>query len=289
MSLQIDLHSHSTASDGTLAPAELVARAAAAGVDLIALTDHDTTEGVEEARAAARRAGMGFMPGVEISVTWNRGTVHVLGLDLDPSDARLQAGLQGLRNFREWRAEEIGRRLHRDAGIAGASEGARALSNGRLVSRTHFARHIVERGIERDVRSVFKRYLVQGRPGHVAGEWASLEEAVGWIRGAGGRAVIAHPARYRMSRARLRRLLEAFRDAGGEGLEVVSGSHSAEESLTMARHAADFGLLASAGSDYHGPEDPWGHLGALPPLPAGCVPIWEAWAATEVRRLGARR
>ncbi|MGD2082957.1 MAG: PHP domain-containing protein [Chromatiales bacterium] len=281
---QIDLHSHSTASDGTLAPAELARRAAGAGVELIALTDHDTTEGVAEAAAAAREAGVGFLPGVEVSVTWNKGTVHVLGLGVDPADAALEAGLRGLREYRDWRAEEIGRRLYRDKGIEGAFEGARALSNGRLVSRTHFARHLVSLGVEPDVRRVFRRYLVQGKPGHVPGEWATLEEAVGWIRGAGGRAVIAHPARYRMTRARLRRLLAAFRAAGGEGLEVVSGSHSREECLLMARHAAEFGLLASAGSDYHGPEDPWMHLGELPPLPPGCTPIWRDWAPFEVRR-----
>ena len=214
---QIDLHTHSTASDGTLAPRELVRRAAEAGVDVMALTDHDTTAGVAEGAAEARRWAMGFLAGVEISTTWEQSTVHVVGLGVAPEDVSLQKGLARLRAFREWRAEEIGRRLERDAGIADALEGARALSNGTLVSRTHFARHLVALGLERDLRGVFKRYLTQGRPGHVAGDWAGLDEAAGWIRGAGGQAVIAHPARYRFSRSKLIRLLHAFREAGGEG------------------------------------------------------------------------
>ncbi len=282
---QIDLHTHSTASDGTLAPRELVSRAAEAGVDVIALTDHDTTQGVVEGAAEARRCGLGFIPGVEISVTWAQSTVHLIGLGVDPEDAPLQRGLGRLRAFRDWRAEEIGRRLERDAGICDALDGARALSSGTLVSRTHFARHLVARGLARDVRGVFKRYLIQGRPGHVPGDWAGLEEAVGWVRGAGGRAVIAHPARYRLSRSKLMRLLHEFRQAGGEGLEVVSGSHSREECFAMAACATQLGLLASTGSDYHGPQEPWIHLGELPPLPPGCTPIWRDWAlASKPRR-----
>jgi len=284
MYLQIDLHTHSTASDGTLAPHDLVSRAADAGVVLIALTDHDTTEGVAEGAAEARRCALDFLAGVEISVTWAQTTVHVVGLGVDPEDVSLRKGLARLRAFRHWRAEEIGRRLERDAGIPDALEGARALSNGSLISRTHFARHLVARGLERDLRGVFKRFLTRGRPGHVPGDWARLEEAVGWIRGAGGQAVIAHPARYRLSRSKLLRLLQEFRQAGGEGLEVVSGSQRREECFAMARCAIELGLRASAGSDYHGPEEPWIRLGELPPLPPGCTPIWQDWGLASMRR-----
>ncbi|MCG7907885.1 MAG: PHP domain-containing protein, partial [Candidatus Thiodiazotropha taylori] len=175
-----DLHSHSTASDGTLSPRALVQRAAEAGVEVLALTDHDTTAGIDEASEAAQSCGLLLIPGVEVSVSWNRQTVHLVGLNLDPHDSQLNAGLQKLRDFRDWRAEEIGRRLDK-AGISGAYEGALALAEGGLVSRTHFARFLVQSGIVEDERKVFKRFLVSGKPGHVPGEWASLEEAVGWI------------------------------------------------------------------------------------------------------------
>jgi len=280
----IDLHTHSTASDGTLTPAELVRCAHREGVEILALTDHDTTEGLAEAAAEARRLGLVLVSGVEISVTWSGCTIHILGVGMDPEAALLQEGLESLRAFREWRAEEIGRRLARDAAIEGTLDGARGLSNGRLVSRTHFARHLVERGVEPDVRSVFQHYLVKGKPGHVAGHWASLEEAVAWIRGAGGQAVIAHPARYRLTRGKLRRLATEFLRAGGVGMEVVSGSHSLDECFTMARHARDLGLLASAGSDYHGPADPWVQLGRLSPLPPGCSPLWKDWPIARIPR-----
>ncbi len=273
MSIQYDLHTHSTASDGTLPPAELVQAAAAAGVDVMALTDHDTLAGVDEATRMAEKQGMRLIPGVEVSVSWQGATVHILGLDVNPECEVLQQGLVGLREYRNWRAEEIGRRLDKK-GISGAFEAACALSKGKLVSRTHFARFLVAEGYARDVRGVFRKYLVQGKPGHVPGKWAALEDAVGWILQAQGTAVIAHPARYNMSRNKLRKLIAAFKEAGGQALEVVSGSHSKDEYLTMARHAKDFGLLSSVGSDFHDPKTPWIALGNLPPLPRGCDPVW---------------
>ena len=276
MSVQFDLHAHSTASDGTLSPTQLMQRARAAGVDVMALTDHDTLEGLVEARAAAAGLGLGFVPGVEVSVTWQGLTVHIIGLGVDPANAVLGRGLAGLREYRDWRAEEIGRRLARE-GIDGAFEGARVRSNGRLISRTHFARFLVDNGHARDVRAVFRKYLVRGKPGHVAGQWAELADAIGWIRAAGGQAVIAHPARYPMTRSKLRRLVAEFIEAGGEGIEVVSGSHSRDDYVTTAHLAREHGLLASAGSDYHGPEHPWIELGRLPELPAGCKAIWKDW------------
>jgi predicted metal-dependent phosphoesterase TrpH len=268
-----DLHTHSTASDGTLSPEELILRAAAKGVDVLALTDHDTIDGLAAAERAAHSAGLTLCPGVEISVTWGGRTIHVVGLGVDRSDGGLTAGLARLRDYRLWRAEEIGRRLARN-GIEGAFEGARACSNGRLVGRTHFARYLVGQGYAPSVRDLFKHYLVRGKPGHVAGEWASLEAAVAWIRGAGGRAVIAHPARYRFSRTKLRRLIGEFKEVGGVALEVISGSHGPDECLLFARHARENELLASLGSDFHGPENPWVELGRLPPLPPGCTPVW---------------
>ena len=271
-----DLHTHSTASDGMLAPAALARQAAAAGVRVLALTDHDTTEGLEEAGAAADALGIRLIPGVEISVTWHDLTVHLVGLNLDPATPALQAGLAGLREFRAWRAGEIGRRLERH-GVPGAFEGARALSNGRLIGRTHFARFLVRQGLAADVGQVFRRYLTRGKPGHVPGQWATLGAAIGWIRAAGGQAVIAHPARYDLTRTRLLRLIGEFREQGGSGIEVISGSHNGEDALTMARHAREQRLLASAGSDYHGPDHRWQTLGRLPPLPDGCIPIWHDW------------
>jgi predicted metal-dependent phosphoesterase TrpH len=278
MTCPIDLHAHSTASDGTLTPTQLVERAHAAGVRVLALTDHDTLAGLAEADAAAAHLGLGFVPGVEVSVTWQGSTVHIVGLGVDPDHPVLQRGLAGLREFRDWRAEEIGRRLAAN-GIEGAFERARDLSNGQLISRTHFARFLVERGYCRDIRAVFGKYLVPGRPGFVAGQWAELGDAVRWIHCAGGRAVIAHPARYKMTRSKLRRLVGEFAGFGGEGIEVVSGSHSRDEYFTMAQLSRDFELCASAGSDYHGPEHPWIELGRLPDLPPGCRPIWHDWPA----------
>ncbi len=276
MSRQIDLHAHSTASDGTLAPAALMQRAHAAGVGVMALTDHDTLEGLGEAEAKAAQLGMGFVPGVEVSVTWAGITVHVVGLGVDQDDQALQSGLARLRDFRDWRAEEIGRRLDKQ-GIPGTFEAARALSNGRLISRTHFARALVAENRAKDLRDVFRRFLVNGKPGFVPGQWAELSDAIAWIRAAGGEAVIAHPARYKVTRSKLRRLFGEFAELGGSAIEVVSGSHSRDDYFTMAHHARDFNLAASAGSDYHGPEHPWIELGRLPELPPGCRAIWQDW------------
>lgn len=278
MNRVFDLHSHSTASDGTLTPTQLMHHASAAGVDVLALTDHDSTSGVAEARQAAAACGVELVPGAEISVTWQGMTIHVVALGVDPHSETLQRGLHKLVDFRRWRAEEIGRRLDK-CGIGGAYDAALALSNGALISRTHFARYLVAQGRAGDLRTVFKHYLVTGKPGHVPGQWAALEEAVSWIEDAGGMAVIAHPARYRLTRTRLRRLLGEFKEVGGAALEVVSGSHSRDETFTMAAHANDFGLLGSAGSDFHSPDQPWTALGRLAPLPHGCIPVWRDWVS----------
>ncbi|SDX64045.1 hypothetical protein SAMN05421644_10864 [Allochromatium warmingii] len=271
-----DLHTHSTASDGTLTPTALVQRAAAAGVQMLALTDHDNTDGLAEAAQAATEVGLTVVPGVEISVTWNTLTVHIVGLRLDPNNPALQLGLARLMDFRAWRAEEIGRRLAQH-GIADAYAGARALASGRLIGRTHFARFLVKQRRAPDTTAVFRQFLTRGKPGHVPGDWASLEAALGWIHAAGGQAVVAHPARYGLTRTRMQRLLGEFRELGGVGVEVVSGSHSRDEAQTFARHAREQQLWAATGSDYHGPENPWIELGRLSPLPEGCIPIWRDW------------
>lgn len=274
--LHFDLHCHSTASDGTLTPVQLVHKAAESGVDVLALTDHDTTEGYAEARREAERYSLKLIPGVEVSVTWNRRTVHILGLDIDPENVTLQQGLGKLREFRSWRAEEIGRRLEKH-GVVNAFEGAKKYSNGRLISRTHFARYLHEQGKAKTLRDVFKHYLVHNKPGYVAGQWAQLQDAVSWIMAAGGNAVIAHPARYGLTATKLRELIRDFKEAGGVGFEVISGSHKPQEQENMFTYANRFELYTSCGSDYHGPENPWIELGKLDQIPRSQRPIWQLW------------
>lgn len=271
-----DLHTHTCYSDGTLSPADLVARAAQSGVQVLALTDHDVTDGIAEAQAASRKHGLVLVPGVEISVSWQRRTLHILGLGIDPGHEVLQAGLARLRARRDERAVTIGERLEKK-GIAGALAGAHRYAGGSIISRTHFARFLTDSGHARDMRQAFKRYLADGMPGYAPVEWVGLDEALGWIRASGGQAVIAHPARYKLSAGQLRRLFSEFKDAGGVGIEVVSGSHSRDDYFRFAQFAKEFDFLASAGSDYHGPENAWMELGRLPALPAGCTPLWTAW------------
>lgn len=274
MNLRFDLHSHSTHSDGLLTPSELVERAAQRGVDALALTDHDETGGLAEARAAARRRGIALIDGVEVSVSWHGHTLHVVGLNVDPRHAALAAGLQAVRDGRRGRAERIAADLER-AGIAGSLEGARGYAaNPELVGRTHFARYLVEHGHARDMPSAFKRYLTAGNPGDVPHQWAALGDAVSWIRASGGVAVLAHPGRYRMAEEERHALLAAFKEAGGLGLEVVTGSHTPDQFVYWAKGARRYGLHASAGSDYHGPGESYRDLGELPALPAGCTPVW---------------
>ena len=275
MNLRCDLHSHSTVSDGTLTPAELILRAHENQVELFALTDHDATEGLHEAAAAAEKVGLEFVPGIELSVTWSHQTIHIVGLGIDPDDMVLNQGLKVLREFREERGARIAEKLEK-AGFENALDGAKKYSNGEILSRTHFAQYIVEQGKAKDVRQVFKRYLVNGKPGYVSGQWASLEEALSWIHGAGGLAVIAHPARYKISATRLRQLITEFKELGGIGFEAISGSHSADEELRMTQLANQFELYISKGSDFHSPENIYRELGAMQDVPAGSVPLWHS-------------
>lgn len=271
-----DLHTHSLASDGTYRPAELVSAAVNAGVTHLALTDHDTTDGLSEAEQAAEQLGLRLLPGVEISVTWQGKTLHVVGLNIDPAYPELAAGLADLQARREIRANEIDRRLAKD-GIPDTLAEARLLAGAGMVTRTHFARVLAARHLAGSVRDVFDRYLTQGRPGYVATEWAGLVSAITWINGAGGVAVIAHPQRYKLSATWLRRLCGEFKEAGGRALEVVSGNQAAGDAQSTAHYCRTFGLLGSVGSDFHSPDYPWCRLGLLAPLPVGVSPVWSAW------------
>lgn len=274
--LRYDLHSHSTHSDGLLTPSALVRRAAERGVDCLALTDHDELGGLPEAAAAAREVGIRLVNGSELSVSWRDVTLHVLGFRVDPASPELCEGLASIREGRTSRARRIGDSLAA-AGISGAFEGAvKFVTNESLVSRTHFARFLVEAGYVRDIKEVFQRYLVRGKPGHVDHQWAALQQAIDWIHVAGGQAVIAHPGRYKVTPSAMRELLAEFRDRGGDGIEVLSSSHTGAQSAEFTRHARAFGFLASSGSDYHGPGESWVDLGDMPP-PAGVDPVWKDW------------
>jgi len=274
---RFDLHCHSTHSDGLFAPAAVVARAVERGVDVLALTDHDEVSGLAEARQAAIAGGITFVCGSELSVSWGKITIHVVALGIDPQNQTLTEGLATIRSGRSARARRIADSLAA-AGIPGAFEGAmKYVTSERLVSRTHFARYLVEAGHARQMKDVFKRYLTRGKPGYVAHEWATLSEAVGWIHAAGGQAVIAHPGRYDVTATGMRRLLAEFRDAGGDAIEVLSSSHSPAQYAEFAAHARAFGLRASSGSDWHGPEESWMDLGSMPEMPAGVIPVWKDW------------
>ncbi len=274
-SIAADLHSHSTVSDGVLTPREVVERAKERGVELFALTDHDEVSGLAEAARAADDVGMAFVNGVEISVTWSSTTVHVVGLGIDPDNAQLKAALAAVRSGRAERAQQMAAGLAA-AGIDDCYEGAlRFVRNPDLISRTHFARHLVESGVCRDLREVFKKYLVAGKPGYVPHEWARLDEAVQWISAAGGVAVLAHPGRYRVGELKLRELISQFKDGGGVALEVVTSNHTDEQIRQFARMATEMNLEASRGSDFHGPGEAENvELGVVPMLPAGLIPVW---------------
>jgi predicted metal-dependent phosphoesterase TrpH len=276
--LNADLHCHSVVSDGTLTPEALAARAAANGVELWALTDHDEIGGQHRAAAAARAHGMKYLTGTEISVTFLGETVHIVGLGFDPDDADMLRGLEQTRGGRGDRAQEIAAGLAA-AGIPGTYEGAlKYVGNPALISRTHFARYLVEAGICKDTGEVFRRFLTEGKPGYVPHRWANLKDAVQWIRAAGGMAVIAHPARYKFTANEEYALFTEFKAHGGGAVEVVTGSHTASEYARYAETAREFGLAASRGSDFHSPGESHTDLGQLPFLPTELTPVWELLA-----------
>lgn len=272
--INADLHCHSTVSDGWLEPEALVLRALGNGVELLALTDHDEVGGIDAAARVAAAHGLRFVPGVEISVSFAGETVHIVGLGIDHRHPALSAGLAQVREGRDARAVLMSESLER-VGIRDALAGARRFArNPALLSRAHFARHLVASGVMPDVRTVFDHYLVRGKPGFVDHQWATLEQAVGWIRAAGGVAVVAHPARYRLSAADLARLFDRFVAAGGEAVEVVSGAHTEDEMRRFATVARQRGLLASRASDFHGEKESAVDLGRCNPLPPDLEPVW---------------
>lgn len=273
--LNADLHCHSVVSDGTLTPEALAERAWRNGVELWALTDHDEVGGQHRACAAARSHGMRYLSGAEISVTFAGQTVHIVGLGFDPDNMALVEGLRRTRGGRGERAREMSDDLAR-VGITGAYEGAlKYAGNPELISRTHFARFLVEAGVCRETAEVFRKYLTEGKPGFVPHRWARLQDAVQWIVDAGGLAVIAHPARYGFTPNEEYALFTEFKAHGGRGVEVVTGSHSAQEAVKYAEIAQEFGLAASRGSDFHSPDESHTDLGALPWLPGHLTPVWE--------------
>ena len=276
--LNADLHCHSVVSDGTLSPEALAERAKTNGVELWALTDHDEIGGQHRAAAAAKAQGMAYLTGTEISVTFAGETVHIVGLGFDPDDADLMQGLHDTRNGREQRAREMSDSLAK-VGIHGAFEGAlKFVSNPELISRTHFARQLVESGVCRETHEVFRKYLTEGKPGYVPHRWATLKDAVSWITQAQGIAVIAHPGRYNFSANAEYALFTEFKAHGGRGVEVVTGSHTRQEFVKYAETAKEFGLAASRGSDFHSPAESHTDLGSLPFLPGDLTPVWELLA-----------
>jgi predicted metal-dependent phosphoesterase TrpH len=273
-----DLHNHSIFSDGLLSPTQLIELAARTGVDAIALTDHDTTDGLEEAATAAKRLGIGFVPGVEISVSWGLATLHVVGLQVDPAAPELASGLDSIREGRFERAQRIAVALE-GLGMPGTFEGAYALAeNKSMLGRTHFARHLCETGRVKDIQAAFDKYLAKGKPAYVSHKWASLEDAVRWIKSSGGVAVLAHPGRYDLKPAMRDEMLLDFKKKGGEAIEVVTGSHRPEQYALWQRLALENGFLASRGADYHGPGESPVEPGRLPALHASLTPVWSHWA-----------
>ena len=273
--LNADLHCHSVVSDGTLTPEALAERAAANGVELWALTDHDEVGGQHRAMAAAKAHGMRYLTGCEISVTFAGETVHIVGLGFDPDDAGMRAGLQATRGGRGERAQEMSAGLAR-VGIQGAYEGAlQFVGNPELISRTHFARFLVESGVCRDTSEVFRKYLTEGKPGYVPHRWATLKDAVHWITAGGGIAVVAHPGRYNYTANEEHALFLEFQAHGGRAIEVVTGSHAPAEYVEYAEKALEYGFAASRGSDFHSPDESHVDLGKLPWLPGTLTPVWE--------------
>jgi 3',5'-nucleoside bisphosphate phosphatase len=270
----VDFHTHSIASDGQLSPSELVQRAHHNGVRHLALTDHDTTAGIAEAQAAAGGFSLNLIPGVEISVNWENQCLHILGLDIDPQHPALVSALESLQQLRITRASEMGRRLEKK-GIIGAFEGASRLAGMGMITRTHFAKYLVNQNHSATMQKAFDHYLRHGKAGYVQTQWIDLEKAVGLINAAGGTAVLAHPQRYKMTATRMRKLLGTYRAAGGQAIEVVCGNSNRDDIRNSARYAREFGFLGSVGSDFHSPDTPWIEVGRLKPFPDNVEPIWE--------------
>ena len=275
--LNIDLHTHTSRSDGLFSPEELVRRAHMNGAQALAVTDHDMVKGVAQARQACSQFGLHFVPGVEISITWNGRSVHIVGLQVDENSAEFIGNLDANRNGRVERAQEISKKLE-DLGIYGAFEGVLAqVADPIVISRKHFSRFLVDAKVCSTPTEAFDRFLKLGRPAYVFHEWTTLEKALQWIKDAGGIAVIAHPGRYEISETALLRLFDEFKEMGGTGIEVVTGSHARARYPYFAKLARRYGFLASAGSDFHAPGENYLDVGILPDLPSGLTPVWHDW------------
>lgn len=271
-----DLHTHSNASDGILSPAALVTRAKQRGVTHLALTDHDTVHGLQSAREQAHIEGITLIDGIEFSCLWAGRGIHVVGLNVNISSAELRCAIGAQLEARDARAEEIGKRLEK-AGIPNPLEGARRLAGDAVLGRPHFARYLVEKGFASSINGAFKQYLGAGKPGDIKHRWPDIASMVTAITAAGGVPVLAHPAKYELTRTKLRELISTFKEAGGLAIEVVSGQQTASETETLARIATQFDLFASCGSDFHVPDQPWQELGSFTPLPSTCRPVWQLW------------
>ncbi len=271
--MSFDLHTHTSASDGALAPSALVQLAHDCGVSTLAVTDHDTTAGLQEAQQKAQELDIRFIPGIELSVSWTQTVIHIVGLNINTDSVAMQQGIASLKQLREVRAQQIGESLAK-SGFEHAFSGAKELAGEGTITRLHFAQYLVAQGCAKNVSKIFKHYLVRGKPGYVATRWASLEDAVSWITGAGGIAVIAHPHRYKIGNKVIQRLLEEFKQCGGQGIEVVCGNSNYKDTTKFSRLTQKFELLASVGSDYHGPHQNWNGLGCLAPLPDSVEPVW---------------
>ena len=274
--MKIDLHNHSYYSDGVLSPTKVVRLAKEQGCDMFALTDHDTVDGLAEAELEASKLGMQFVPGVEVSAMWSNMTIHILGLGVDAENEVLQAGLKQHQDFRQLRAEKMARGLG-GAGVVGAMEKTQAIAKKGMITRTHFAQMLIQEGVCKDMRSVFKRFLTGKKPGGVGGKWAQFDEAIEWIHAAGGKAVLAHPLRYRMTNTKVKRMMGDLVANGCDGVEVVTGSSNADEITLMSQWARELGLLASSGSDYHGWPNQRIRIGHLQDMPNVNETVWKDW------------
>lgn len=275
--MRIDLHSHTTESDGKLSPDELITHAIASGVDMLSITDHDS---IEAYRQISQRSTLPFrlITGIEFSTQWLKTDVHILGLNVALDNKELETGITAQQMFRYARASTIADKLTRELGIPNPLEAVRALaSNDHSIGRPHFARYLVQIGLARTDKEAFKKYLGIGKQAYVKPTWAELTEVIAWIRAAGGTAVLAHPARYKLTLTRLLKLVDVFIEAGGQGLEVVSGSQTPDVTANLAKICENKQLLASCGSDFHGHEQVWSRLGNCPPLPRSCEPVWSHW------------
>lgn len=269
-----DLHCHSTASDGALTPTELVYRAHEQGVTNLALTDHDTTDGLAEAQKSAKSVNINLIPGIELSTTWNHTCLHIIGLNINPENRPLHDGIRKLQSIRIERAEKIASKLEKKK-ITGALDAVRLEAGKGMITRTHFAEFLLSQNHVSTMQEAFDRYLSKGKPAFVSTDWAKTEDAISWIRESGGIAVLAHPMRYKLTASKMKRLLTEFKAMGGQGIEVVSGRNNPDEIRISANYAKSFELSGSVGSDFHTPKNQWVNLGRLAPLPPGIKPVWE--------------